>query len=791
MHRLGITSRLVTAFLIVALIPLGILAYLNQQNTHRALTQNATQSLSAAASTTLANIDSFLLTNFATLETVAQLPTLISLLDTPPAQRPGASDLSDVLAGLKNRNSKYVISYTILDNTGQVVAENGFGPNRGDKKDKNDYFRIPYESGEQYVSPIYFSTKDSRPLIYFSLPIKNLLKKVVGIIIVEFDANILQDLLAQSNEVAGVDSFPILVDEDNFILGHGIKPETVYQWLIPPSDSQLNLLEQTKRLPPPTDNPPIRWEQLAQNLHNIDTTIIFTSNEIGSNGTPHKVVAMPLSYGNQNQTTPWIVLYSQPEEVFLEPIQIQTETTLNLAIIIIGIVIVAAFGTGRYLTAPIVSLTQTMIQFRAGNLEARSSIKVSDERGVLAQSFNAMAEQVGALVQDLETRTHSLENEIVERKSLESHLHKLSNALEQTTDNVVITDREGKIEYVNLAFSKVTSYTLEEVVGQTLHIINSDQHSPEFYQNMMSQLTEGHVFNGELVNRDKHGTLYQEERTITPIRDQAGQITHFVSVGRDISQRKQAEQERLKLSTLQRELAIAQQIQESLLPNPRPAWHTPQVVCYSQPARTVGGDFYCYYQFENQAGYAFAVGDVSGKGVSSALLMALCQAQLDASFQHHFSAADRLVFLDELITPYTKSRRQNCAMCYVELTSSLQLSIINAGGLPPYIKYQNGTVTQPEAWGFALGQGLGSHHGYEVIHLDLQSGDMLVLCSDGVLEATNEAHELLGFERLEAMIADGPITSAKAMLDYLVDRAYQFTGVAEQQDDITIVVVKI
>jgi sigma-B regulation protein RsbU (phosphoserine phosphatase) len=93
--------------------------------------------------------------------------------------------------------------------------------------------------------------------------------------------------------------------------------------------------------------------------------------------------------------------------------------------------------------------------------------------------------------------------------------------------------------------------------------------------------------------------------------------------------------------------------------------------------------------------------------------------------------------------------------------------------------------------GFALGQGLGAEHGYQQETVTLWTGDLFILTSDGVVEANNEAGELLGFDRLSQIIATGPTTSAQAMLDHLEAAISTFTGQAPQHDDMTIIVGRV
>ena len=125
---------------------------------------------------------------------------------------------------------------------------------------------------------------------------------------------------------------------------------------------------------------------------------------------------------------------------------------------------------------------------------------------------------------------------LVERRQIDLTLKKLSSVVEQTADMVMITDREGVIEYVNPAFEKLTGFSREESIGQKPNMIQSDQHDPSFYDYMWKSILAGRVWRGEIINRKKSGEYYWEEKTITPVRDTRGAITHFVSTGKDVTE---------------------------------------------------------------------------------------------------------------------------------------------------------------------------------------------------------------------------------------------------------------
>ncbi len=131
-----------------------------------------------------------------------------------------------------------------------------------------------------------------------------------------------------------------------------------------------------------------------------------------------------------------------------------------------------------------------------------------------------------------------------ERYRTEAKMRKLSGAVESSADSVFITDRNGIIEYVNKAFTKVTGFSSLEAVGKTPNIMKSESHDNDFYKNLWQSILNGDAYSDVLINRKKNGELYYEEKTITPLKNRHGEVTHFISTGKDITERMQ-DQERL------------------------------------------------------------------------------------------------------------------------------------------------------------------------------------------------------------------------------------------------------
>jgi PAS domain S-box-containing protein len=140
---------------------------------------------------------------------------------------------------------------------------------------------------------------------------------------------------------------------------------------------------------------------------------------------------------------------------------------------------------------------------------------------------------------------------ITEHKQAEDTISKLSFAVEQSPNTIIITDINANIEYVNPIFTKITGYTSEEAVGQNPRILKSGKTPPEVYKKLWKAIKSGNEWRGEFINKKKNGELYTESVYIAPIKNTEGVSTHFVAVKEDITERKKIEEELLKMQKLE------------------------------------------------------------------------------------------------------------------------------------------------------------------------------------------------------------------------------------------------
>jgi len=135
------------------------------------------------------------------------------------------------------------------------------------------------------------------------------------------------------------------------------------------------------------------------------------------------------------------------------------------------------------------------------------------------------------------------QREITERKLAEAQLKLQSHALESAANAIVITDAEGSIQWANSAFSTLTGYALEEALENNPRFLKSGQHDDKFYKNLWDTISTGQIWQGEIINKRKDGELYTEEMTIAPLLSEENEISNYIAIKQDITERKRTEKE--------------------------------------------------------------------------------------------------------------------------------------------------------------------------------------------------------------------------------------------------------
>ncbi|MBD2516148.1 diguanylate cyclase [Nostoc sp. FACHB-973] len=405
----GIRRKLIASFLIVALIPLLLLAFINKQTTEKALTENARQALSAAANETANRIDAFIDGNLNAVRVEAILPGSARYLSLNPKERDDSPEMQlaiETLIRLSRKDMLNVLSYALLDLNGKNVLDT-YTSNIGKDESVQDYFQKPLQTGLSFVS----SMKRS-PIIpdlvtlFFSSPVRNAKGDILGVLRVSYNATVVQQLVTRETERAGAKSFAILLDENNIYLAHSTAPNLLFKSIVPLPLDVVNQLQRQGNLPNyPVQELATNESKLKQALDNKQSYLITSLDATGNQ--VNLIAIAHLKY------KPWSVLFAQPLAVALAPVEKQIRDTMLLFAIIASVVTIIAFAIGQLLTKPIIYLTNIVFQFTAGNLDIRAKLSSKDEIGQLAASFNNMALQLQTSFETLEQRVQERTAELV------------------------------------------------------------------------------------------------------------------------------------------------------------------------------------------------------------------------------------------------------------------------------------------------------------------------------------------------------------------------------------------
>lgn len=235
------------------------------------------------------------------------------------------------------------------------------------------------------------------------------------------------------------------------------------------------------------------------------------------------------------------------------------------------------------------------------------------------------------------------------------------------------------------------------------------------------------------------------------------------------------------------DVAIAKEVQSRLLPQRLPPLETLTYAGICIPARGVGGDYYDYLDF-GSGRLGLVVGDVAGKGIAAALLMANLQANLRSQYAVALDDLERLLKSVNRLFYETTSDTSYATLFFAEYQDRTgRLRYANCGHLPPLLLRHNGSIEQLSSTCTVMG--IFSDWEFAMAEVQLSPGDTLVLYTDGVTEAGSDDGEEFGEARLANLLREHAALPVPALLQAIVDAVQKFSG-REQEDDITLVVAR-
>lgn len=250
-------------------------------------------------------------------------------------------------------------------------------------------------------------------------------------------------------------------------------------------------------------------------------------------------------------------------------------------------------------------------------------------------------------------------------------------------------------------------------------------------------------------------------------------------------------QENLVKQRMEEELAIARDLQTSMLPAACPEIEGFKIAALSIPAREVGGDFFDFIEM-GKGRLGFVIGDVTGKSVSGALVMSSSRSVFRMLSEEKLTVGDIMIRANLRIKKDIKSGMFVALLYSVLNAKDKTLSLCSAGQTQPiHLSAETGEANLVETEGDTFPLGILEDAEYQETHIQLTSGDKVIFYTDGIVEAMNELEEIFGFERLLEVIQRAQSMNADLLLKEILERVDAFAGGADQHDDLTVIVVSV
>ncbi|MGE4297112.1 MAG: PAS domain S-box protein [Desulfovibrionaceae bacterium] len=517
----GLRTRLISAFLLISLPPICILAILDQQVTADALEKNSRQAMLAAASHTADAVDAFILDMLSTVRTESTIPQFSQYLRLNNAEREGSPEemaAMGILTSLKRRDQTSITSVALLDLNGRAVADT-FGPDIDSDKSNRDYFIHPRDTGLPFASEVEIADHSRQPSLYFSSPVRGTSGDIRGVLRFRYNAAVLQKLLLPGGVSSNQDYSAILLDNEGLRLADSRRPELTLTPVFPVDDEAAALLLKVRRI---VLNQAIGLSIgiSREELANQGTSFFHTS-LYGADSAPTLNVKIRL------RSLPWTLVLGYSEAANLARIATQSRYALIVVLCIALAVVIAAVAVTRGVTRPLLTLTDATRALSKGAETVAVTIAPGDEIGELATTFNAMSSALSA-----------------SRSSLLAANERLQSLLDTLPDTVIVHDAEGAFLEANKSMRNMFGYAPEETTRLTLGAISGGGLTQrDAMRRLIESVDQGSVA-FEWTSKRKDGTEFPSFVRLRKLFMPEG--VRIMAVVSDITERKRTEQALLK-----------------------------------------------------------------------------------------------------------------------------------------------------------------------------------------------------------------------------------------------------
>lgn len=384
-----------------------------------------------------------------------------------------------------------------------------------------------------------------------------------------------------------------------------------------------------------------------------------------------------------------------------------------------------------------------------------------------------------------------VDRDITGRKHFEDAVKLRDRAIEAASVGIVITDAnqpDNPAIYVNSAMSRMTGYRRDELIGHNMRLLQGSGSDPEKIEELRKAIQEERDCEVLIKNYRKNGTFFWNALLLSPVRDDRGQLTHYIGIQTDVTKLREADEQRY-------ELEIAKQIQQSLLPQESLHLQNVSIAGNCLPALNVGGDYFDYFRTSDAIDVVIA--DVSGHSVGAALIMAETRSTLKRESDRLLTqkdpggAASILSNLNDFLFEDLDRAELFITAFYIKYYPTTgQLNYANAGhNCALLLRHGGDACILLDAEGLILGVKKDVVFEEKCIRLD--KGDVLLLYTDGITEAENEAGEFFGANRLHSVFSAHRNESPQNIIDHIHKELRAFRQSESFNDDISMVILKV
>jgi phosphoserine phosphatase RsbU/P len=368
--------------------------------------------------------------------------------------------------------------------------------------------------------------------------------------------------------------------------------------------------------------------------------------------------------------------------------------------------------------------------------------------------------------------------------------------LAEAAEGITISDNlqpDNPIVYANEGFERLTGYSREDVVGRNCRFLQGEKTEPSKIAEIRNSIHAEKPCSVEILNYRKDGSTFWNLLSITPIRNEKGQVTNFIGIQSDITRRKNFESALFRVSAklqqtnkrMKDDLEEARRLQLAMLPSKLPELPYMEMAVVMDTAQEVGGDYYDFHQDKDTLTFAF--GDATGHGLKAGTIVTATKVLFN-SFAHIKHPRE---ILNQISASLKKVGFRNMYMAMLVAKISEKKMQVSSAGMPFTYLYRahDKSVTEIQLKGMPLGSFANFEYQSETI--DLNIGDTFLFYSDGLSECFNHENEIFGEERIKSLLAKTAHLSAKKIIQQMKEAAKEWKGPSRLRDDMTLVVMKI